>query len=79
MSFVETTTATSATDRCNAINLLSNPKSASADFARKGHIFPLHAKPKGVMESDGHTEVTVDLMKFLLAKIIQLKWHNYLS
>lgn len=58
-----TTTGISATDRCNTINLLSNPKSASTDFTRPGHIFPLRAKSKGVMERDGHTEATVDLMK----------------
>jgi len=58
-----TTTGISATDRCITINLLSNPKSTSKDFTRPGHIFPLRAKSKGVLERDGHTEATVDLMK----------------
>jgi len=58
-----TTTGISATDRCITINLLANPKSTNEDFTRPGHIFPLRAKSKGVMERDGHTEATVDLMK----------------
>jgi len=58
-----TTTGISATDRCITINLLANHKSTSVDFTRPGHIFPLRAKSNGVMERDGHTEATVDLMK----------------
>ena len=33
------------------------------DFRRPGHMFPLLAKPNGVLERNGHTEATVDLMK----------------
>ena len=34
-----------------------------ADFRRPGHMFPLEAKPGGVLERMGHTEATVDLMR----------------
>lgn len=34
-----------------------------ADFRRPGHMFPLLAKRNGVLERDGHTEATVDLMR----------------
>lgn len=37
----------------------SNP----AEFRRPGHMFPLEARPGGVLERDGHTEATVDLMR----------------
>ncbi|MCI9482205.1 MAG: GTP cyclohydrolase II, partial [Oscillibacter sp.] len=33
------------------------------DFRRPGHMFPLLAKPNGVLERDGHTEATVDLLR----------------
>ena len=33
------------------------------DFTRPGHIFPLIAKDRGVLEREGHTEATVDLCK----------------
>ena len=33
------------------------------DFRRPGHMFPLLAKKNGVLERDGHTEATVDLMR----------------
>ena len=34
-----------------------------SDFTRPGHIFPLIAKDRGVLEREGHTEATVDLCK----------------
>ena len=37
--------------------------SKPCDFRRPGHMFPLIAKPGGVLERNGHTEATVDLMK----------------
>ena len=33
------------------------------DFRKPGHMFPLEAKPNGVLERDGHTEATVDIVK----------------
>lgn len=57
------TTGISALERCQTINLLSSKTSTSNDFIRPGHIFPLRAKPNGVLTRNGHTEATVDLMK----------------
>ncbi|MCD8283968.1 MAG: 3,4-dihydroxy-2-butanone-4-phosphate synthase [Opitutae bacterium] len=55
------TTGISAYDRARTINLLSSDKSVPADLVRPGHIFPLTAKPGGVLQRAGHTEATVDL------------------
>ena len=55
------TTGISAYDRARTINLLSTDKSVAADLVRPGHIFPLCAKPGGVLQRAGHTEATVDL------------------
>ncbi|MFQ9705049.1 MAG: 3,4-dihydroxy-2-butanone-4-phosphate synthase [Enterocloster clostridioformis] len=33
------------------------------DFRRPGHMFPLAARKNGVLERNGHTEATVDLMR----------------
>jgi 3,4-dihydroxy 2-butanone 4-phosphate synthase len=40
-----------------------NPTSRPNDFARPGHMFPLRAKPKGVLERPGHTEAAIDLTR----------------
>ena len=53
------TTGISAYDRAKTIELLVNGQ--SSDFRRPGHIFPLIAKPGGVLERQGHTEAAVDL------------------
>lgn len=55
------TTGISAYDRARTINLLSSDKSVPADLVQPGHIFPLTAKPGGVLQRAGHTEATVDL------------------
>ena len=39
-----------------------------SDFRRPGHMFPLIAKKGGVLERNGHTEATVDLLKFSWTK-----------
>lgn len=51
------------------------------DFRRPGHMFPLLAKPNGVLERNGHTEATVDLMKLaglkecgLCCEIMRDRW-----
>jgi 3,4-dihydroxy 2-butanone 4-phosphate synthase len=36
---------------------------APCDLHRPGHVFPLRARPGGVLEREGHTEATVDLMR----------------
>mmetsp|Transcript_19675 Transcript_19675/g.39918 ORF Transcript_19675/g.39918 Transcript_19675/m.39918 type:complete len:792 (+) Transcript_19675:224-2599(+) len=57
------TTGISAVDRAKTLQLLASSKAAADDFVRPGHIFPLRAKSKGVIERDGHTEAAVDLCK----------------
>src|SRR5262249_36401614 len=39
----------------------ADPGSAADDFARPGHVFPLRARPGGVLERRGQTEAAVDL------------------
>ena len=56
-----TTTGISAADRSRTINKLISADSTAEDFARPGHIFPLSAKPGGVLRRPGHTETAVDL------------------
>jgi len=56
-----TTTGISAADRAATIRALVDPASAPADFARPGHVFPLRARPGGVLRRPGHTEAAVDL------------------
>lgn len=55
------TTGISAYDRCRAIRILANPDSRPEELVRPGHIFPLCAKPGGVLQRAGHTEAAVDL------------------
>src|SRR6202453_5507817 len=54
------TTGISAEDRAKTIRILANPKSQPGDLVQPGHIFPLRAKPGGVLQRSGHTEATVD-------------------
>lgn len=56
-----TTTGISASDRAATVRALVDPGSASLDFARPGHIFPLRAHPGGVAARPGHTEAAVAL------------------
>jgi 3,4-dihydroxy 2-butanone 4-phosphate synthase/GTP cyclohydrolase II len=56
-----TSTGISAADRAITIRSLADPTAQSADFARPGHVFPLRARPGGVLKRAGHTEATVDL------------------
>lgn len=57
------TTGISAQDRSATIKVLADPKSKPADLRRPGHIFPLEAKPGGVLKRVGQTEASVDLAK----------------
>ena len=60
---VSTTTGISAAERSiTALNAVDD-SAKSQDFRRPGHMFPLTAKPNGVLERNGHTEATVDLCK----------------
>ncbi len=57
------TTGISASDRAKAVRILANPKSKAPDLVQPGHIFPLEAKPGGVLQRAGHTEAAVDLAR----------------
>jgi 3,4-dihydroxy 2-butanone 4-phosphate synthase/GTP cyclohydrolase II len=55
------TTGISAQDRAKTIQLLVEETTVPADLRRPGHIFPLRAKPGGVLRRVGQTEASVDL------------------
>ena len=55
------TTGISASDRAETIRVLGNPESVPENLARPGHVFPLRARPGGVLERPGHTEAAVAL------------------
>jgi 3,4-dihydroxy 2-butanone 4-phosphate synthase/GTP cyclohydrolase II len=55
------TTGISAHDRAKTIQVLFDPESTPMDLRRPGHIFPLRAKPGGVLRRVGQTEAAVDL------------------
>ncbi|MGO9954129.1 MAG: bifunctional 3,4-dihydroxy-2-butanone-4-phosphate synthase/GTP cyclohydrolase II [Dissulfurispiraceae bacterium] len=57
------TTGISAHDRAVTILTAINAKSKSDDIARPGHVFPLRAKPGGVLQRAGQTEGSVDLSR----------------
>lgn len=57
------TTGVSAADRVTTIKAAIAPDAKPEDLNRPGHVFPLRAKPNGVLERRGHTEVTVDLCR----------------
>jgi 3,4-dihydroxy 2-butanone 4-phosphate synthase/GTP cyclohydrolase II len=56
-----TTTGVSAADRSLTIRTLARADARADDFVRPGHVFPLLARPRGVLERRGHTEAAVDL------------------
>ncbi len=57
------TTGISAEERCNTSMALANSNVSADDFVRPGHMFPLVAKPGGVLVRSGHTEAAVDLAR----------------
>jgi len=57
------TTGISAHDRARTIQVAVDPRSKPADLVQPGHMFPLKAKPGGVLERTGHTEAAVDLAR----------------
>jgi 3,4-dihydroxy 2-butanone 4-phosphate synthase/GTP cyclohydrolase II len=59
----DTTTGISAHDRSVTVQRFVSPEARPADFGRPGHIFPLRARPGGVLRRAGHTEATVDLAR----------------
>ena len=59
----EVTTGISAQERAYTIQKFVDADATPSDFVRPGHIFPLEAKPGGVLRRAGHTEATVDLAR----------------
>ncbi len=58
-----TTTGISAADRSATIRALADDSTKPPDLGRPGHIFPIEARPGGVLSRAGHTEATVDLCR----------------
>ncbi len=58
-----TTTGISAFDRAKTVEVLIDPATAPTDFVTPGHLFPLVARPGGVLRRAGHTEAAVDLAR----------------
>src|SRR5437763_10619079 len=57
------TTGISAADRAQTIRILADPTAVPDDLVQPGHVFPLRARPGGVLQRAGHTEATVDLVR----------------
>ncbi|MEO0321986.1 MAG: 3,4-dihydroxy-2-butanone-4-phosphate synthase [Myxococcota bacterium] len=57
------TTGISAGDRCATIRAAVAPNAVPSDLVSQGHVFPLKAKPGGVLQRTGHTEGSVDLAR----------------
>lgn len=57
------TTGISAADRAATILAAIDPATRPEDLSRPGHVFPLRARPGGVLERAGHTEAAVDLAR----------------
>ena len=60
---IDTTTGISAEERGYTARMCATPGIKPSDLRRPGHMFPLEAKPGGVLERNGHTEATVDLCR----------------
>lgn len=60
---VNTTTGISAEERGVTARACVSDNAKPEDFRHPGHMFPLMAKPNGVLERGGHTEATVDLLR----------------
>ena len=69
---VSTTTGISAAERSITAMKCVEPGSKPSDFRRPGHMFPLLAKKNGVLEREGHTEATVDLLRLAGLKQVGL-------
>jgi 3,4-dihydroxy 2-butanone 4-phosphate synthase/GTP cyclohydrolase II len=57
------TTGISAADRATTIRTAIDPKVLPEDLVRPGHVFPLRARPGGVLQRAGQTEGSVDLAR----------------
>lgn len=63
VDWVGTTTGISAAERSQTAMKCVDDDARPGDFRRPGHMFPLVARPGGVLERNGHTEATVDLLR----------------
>ncbi|HMJ65153.1 MAG TPA: bifunctional 3,4-dihydroxy-2-butanone-4-phosphate synthase/GTP cyclohydrolase II [Candidatus Binatia bacterium] len=57
------TTGISASDRAQTIAVMAEPTAVPEDLVQPGHVFPLRARPGGVLQRAGHTEAAVDLAR----------------
>jgi 3,4-dihydroxy 2-butanone 4-phosphate synthase/GTP cyclohydrolase II len=57
------TTGISPADRCETVRTAIDPATRPEDISMPGHVFPLRARPGGVLERAGHTEAAVDLAR----------------
>jgi 3,4-dihydroxy 2-butanone 4-phosphate synthase/GTP cyclohydrolase II len=64
------TTGISAADRAKSIAVMADPTATPNDLVAPGHVFPLRARPGGVLQRAGHTEAAVDLVKLAGARPI---------
>lgn len=69
---IDTTTGISAAERSITAMEAAKDTARPYEFRRPGHMFPLEAKPGGVLERNGHTEATVDLLRLAGLKQIGL-------
>src|SRR5262249_53671828 len=56
-------TGISAADRAETIRIMASPTAVPEDLVQPGHVFPLRARPGGVLQRAGHTEGAVDLAR----------------
>jgi 3,4-dihydroxy 2-butanone 4-phosphate synthase/GTP cyclohydrolase II len=56
-------TGISAADRAETIRMMAEPTALPEDLVQPGHVFPLRARPGGVLQRAGHTEASVDLAR----------------
>lgn len=64
------TTGISAADRAETIRIMADPTAVPEDLVQPGHVFPLRARPGGVLQRAGHTEAAVDLVRLAGARPI---------
>ena len=64
------TTGISAADRAETIRIMAEPTAVPEDLVQPGHVFPLRARPGGVLQRAGHTEAAVDLVRLASARPI---------
>jgi 3,4-dihydroxy 2-butanone 4-phosphate synthase / GTP cyclohydrolase II len=62
------TTGISAADRAQTVQVMADPTSVPEDLVQPGHVFPLRARPGGVLQRAGHTEAAVDLVRLAGAR-----------